>query len=350
MRQTSKNVRNKIFDKKALPSIGKKFAPNRPKSTLNKNSVIPVQANVRRAVQAIQHIAHTASAPLEVSSSLFLTGGIGDVFAIESYFSDETRKNLDTIYYGTRQHKIIQEAFSGVSNIFPNLKNHIVSWSDFSNFWAFYSKLDCARKMSSNGIPVSHDFHQSADWSISKIFNDIKRNKKTYNGCSFLKQKPINISRFLLPAEYVVICPYSTDKRLSDRDFSARDWQAVQYYLEKSGYQGVVLNSGNDTIPNCKCLTNISNQTSILESIEILKSSKFYIGIDSCMCVLAARHFFPANLIIKSVNGQFYDCKGIYCAPNEVRINTKIDIMELDANRESPYLLNQKGRQLIGNQ
>ena len=343
MIQVSKNTRTiTIFGKKPnLPQ--KKKATDYPrKTTLNRQKIRTI---TNRAVRIAPVKKEENNDPIKENTSIFLSGGIGDVFALESYFTDETRHNLNTIYYGTRQYKIIEKAFSGCTDIFPKLKTHIPVWSDFSDFWAFHSKNDCIKKISSVKAPLSNDFLNSSDWSILKIFDNIKRGKIKYNGCSFLKQKPVDITKFNLPSRYVSICPCSTDKRLMNRDFSVRDWQAVENYLEKTNTIGVVLNNGSDSIPDLKNIINLNNKTSILESIEILKKSKFYIGIDSCMAILAARHFHPFNLMIKSVNGQFYDCQSIYCAPNKVRVNKQIDAMELDVNRTATYLLNQRGQQ-----
>jgi hypothetical protein len=316
-----------------------------PAAVKHKGKIVNKSSLSRTPPRAVRVTKHEVATP--DSKYVFFSGGIGDVFALESYMTDSMRANLRAIYYGTRQYKPIQEAFSKLGN-YPNLiKQHPV-WTDFGSFWAFYSKTDCIRRMKSQHVIVDKEFFESADWSISKIFEEIKRGKRKYNGCSFLKGVMADISHLKLPQEYVVICPYSTDKRLVSRDFSKKDWNVVENYLSKTGRIGVVLNKGDYAVPESSRWINMSNKTSICESIEILKKARFYIGIDSCMCILAARHFYPANLFVKSVNKQFYNCQSIYCAPNNVRVLDRIEPMELDANPMAPYLLNQRGRQAIG--
>jgi len=270
---------------------------------------------------------------------IFITGGIGDVFALESYLTDEMRNKLTTICYATRQQKSIMPLFADNPS-FPLLKNHITVWNDFSNFWAFHSKQECERKLRAAGRDFPNEFVLSDDWSIAKIFPQIQQGKRAYNQSSFLKRELCTVPA-LVPDKYVVICPCSTDKHGGKRDFSVEDWDAVLLYLSKTGRLGVILNNGQDIMPKSHNLIDLSNKTTMFESIEILKHGDFYIGIDSCLSILAARHFPPNKIMIKSTNTQFYNCEYVYCAPHKVRINTKVDFMELDSNSGQESLLNQ---------
>jgi hypothetical protein len=236
-------------------------------------------------------------------SAIFLSGGIGDVLALESFMSNEERNCLKTIYYGTNKSDFIQNMFCSLPN-FPLLKNHEVLWNDFSQFWCFLRKNECLSKMSKNKI--SEDILMSNDYGIISMFPKIKSGKQ-FTGSSFLKFDVADIKLLCLPENYYVVCPYSTDKRLNTRDFNESDWNNCINKLKSIGIKGVVLNQGPDIVPNDTQLINMSNSCSLLQAFEILKKSKGYIGIDSALSVLAAQLFQHPNLSIKSQSQHCYD-------------------------------------------
>ena len=116
---------------------------------------------------------------------------------------------------------------------------------------------------------------------------------------------------------YFVICPYSSDKRLGNRDFNADDWAYCRKHLRRFDAKGVVINYGKDVVPDSPDIINLSNQTNFLEAAEVLKASKGYIGIDTCWSALAPQLFQAPRLVIKSVNSQCYNERHIYFAPRK---------------------------------
>jgi hypothetical protein len=55
--------------------------------------------------------------PLRVhrqASSIFISGNIGDVFALESFMMDDERKNLNAIFYGTRARNDVESLFKAI--------------------------------------------------------------------------------------------------------------------------------------------------------------------------------------------------------------------------------------------
>ena len=245
------------------------------------------------------------------ADSIFISGGIGDVFAVESFLTDEERNEISSIFYATIKKEPIQELFKSLS--WPKLKNHITAWDDFSKFWCFYKLSECASKVSKKGDLSK--INQAKDLSILTIFDEVKKGKLKYNGSSFLNQQIAEIKKFNLPDDYIVFIPYSTDKRLAGRDFSKKDWDECLEYLNYTKLNGVVINSGNDFVP--KGFINLSNETSITEAVEILKSAKGYIGIDSWLSVLAAKLFIHPYLQVKSVNEHCYYNADCYYAPQK---------------------------------
>jgi hypothetical protein len=253
----------------------------------------------------------------ESSGGILLTGGIGDVLALESYFSHYERENLDTIYYATNKSKHIMEVFKRLSN-FPKLKNHVIVYDDFSKFWCFFTKDEVMVHLKTKKMNIPQGLSDADDWSISPKFSRITSGYLKYNDSSILSNQLCNVSDFGLPEKYMVICPYSSDKRIASRDFDKGDWENTIISLQRLEMSGVVLNLGPDLIPaGSKNLIDLSNQTSIVEAMEILKKSSGYIGVNSVLSVVAAKIFSYPSLMIKSTDDHCFKYKHIYYAPHK---------------------------------
>lgn len=252
--------------------------------------------------------------PLAPDNGILLTGGIGDIITLESFFTEEQRQSLKTIYYATRAQRRAQELFASLK-CYPSLQAHVILWDDFSKIFAFHNKKECQSYLhAKRSLPPN--WNGIADWSIQARFTQINNGNLRYNGSSLLKQKLCDVGSFQLPEKYVAICPYTiNDKRNPNRDFDDQDWLNVIDQLRIMGMHGVVLNIGSDRVPNDTSLINLTNKTSILQSVEILKGAKGYIGIDSCLSVLAAKLFDPPFLFIKTQNAHCLNYKHIYYAP-----------------------------------
>jgi len=278
------------------------------KKTINQNQRITEQArNARPATVG-------RSTPIN-EKVIFLSGGIGDVLTVESFMPEMRKKYLETILYGTRKHLVIQELFQALPN-YPNLKEHRVVWSDFTNFWCFLYKTECENRYVKQGAIPPAILAAAEDYGIAIKFPVIKSGQWPFVGSSFIKHQVANIDRLNLPQNYIVIAPYSSDKANSRRDFTSADWEATITMLRRRGAKGVVVNNGTDFVPNSDQLINLSNKTTILESIEATKKASAYIGIDTCFSVLAAQLFQSSNLIIKCVNNHGLNNKAVYFAPH----------------------------------
>lgn len=311
-----KNKKDRILINKKVRDFDKKIKEVLERNNLNKRKIPPIQEKkvvkpaekkvIRRVRKYIPGVVETNR------KEIFITGGIGDVIALESFFSSVFRENLNTIYYGTNKQQPIQSLFETIPN-YPNLINHVVVWKDFSNFWCFFGKEDYLHKATREKIHIPYGVYNAEDFSISRKFHDL--NIKSYNNSSFILFELANIDKFSLPQDYVCICPYSTDKRTRIRDFNHLDWKGTLNYLKRNELKGVILNIGNDRIPEDKHLINLNNQTTLIESIEILKKSKGYIGVDSSLSVLATKLFSDSDIFIKSNNQHLYRWKHVYYAP-----------------------------------
>lgn len=243
---------------------------------------------------------------LPEKKSILLTGGIGDVIALECYMPVSTRTNIGSIYYATRAQKGIQELFQA-ANI---AAEHVPIWDDFSEVFAFYSKIECGDNF--QNLPL--DWPRVTDWSIACRFQEIEDGRYPYHQSTFIKHRLANVDRFQLPKRYVVIVPSSdNDPRMQDRNFSDQDWNAVFAFLEQRRIAGVVVNHGNPT--GRDGLIDLSNQTTLPEAVEITKGAEGYIGIDSCLSVVAAKLFRPPWIQIKSRNPHLFKWRHVYYAP-----------------------------------
>lgn len=254
----------------------------------------------------------------QVESVLF-TGGIGDVITVESYLPVTTSQSIKHIYYATRAHKALSSLFGLGLVSFPNLQSQVALWEDFSNLFAFGAKEQVQHKLHSSNKQLPDNWSRVADCSIHKFFPDVDAGWFPYKGSCFLQQEIAPVDKFNLPADFVCICPYTVnDRRFANRDFSTADWTNVLAEITKRGVAGVVLNTGPDPIPEHPNIINLSNKTTLPESVEILKYSVGYMGIDSCLSVLAAQLFDRENLFIKSNNQHLFTWRHVYYAPHTI--------------------------------
>lgn len=242
---------------------------------------------------------------------IVLTGGIGDVLALESFMSDDHRKSIKKIYYATRAADQCKEIFAQLSKTFPSLEKQESVWTDFSQKFAFYSKAEVSEHLDN----PPEDWHLAIDWSIYHKFCQIEENRFKYSGSSVLKTKMADISQMKLPKNYLVICPYSgNNPDMRDRNFTDADWQEVERYLYEHNLRAVIIGQGDFDKPKSKYLVDLTNKTSLPQAIEVLKKAKGYVGIDSCLSVLAAK-LFDEHLFVRSSNEHLLNWKHIYYAP-----------------------------------
>lgn len=279
----------------------------------------PTQDEIRnmeiiRSRKLRQHVTPIQAQPTrQINPVALFTGGIGDIFAVESYFSDQERNNLTTVLYGTNKQKFIQPLLESLPN-YPNLKTHKIVWDDFRNFWCFLYKKEIINRLGNISPP---ELIGCEDWGILPKFEQIKAGIIKYNGSSFLNYKLADVTNFNLNLPYAVLTPFSTDKRNGNRDFTSQDWAKVIDWVARRDMKAVVINQGEDQLPSHSRIIDLSNKTTATEAIEILKGAKAYVGIDTWLSVLAAKLFDSPMLAIKSNNRHCYDNKHIYFAPKK---------------------------------
>jgi ADP-heptose:LPS heptosyltransferase len=242
---------------------------------------------------------------------VLFTGGIGDVLALECFMPEQQKQRIHTIYYATRAAKSLIELFKS-SGVFPALKRQICLWEDFSEFFAIYTKAECSYILDN----PPEDWAETSDWSMVPKFQEIELGYYEYNYSGFLVNRLAIIDQHL-PKNYIVIAPVSgNDPRRPNRNFNEEDWKGTLEYLNQCDMKGVVLGSDECSVPNDEKLINLNRKTDLIVSFEILKLAKGYIGVDSCLSVLASK-LFDEHLFVKSTDKHLLRWKHVYYAPKK---------------------------------
>lgn len=230
---------------------------------------------------------------------ILFTGGIGDIFAVEGMMTTDERRTLSHVYYLCPAASIVHGLFRALPT-FPALRRHSIP----NTRRRVFRSLRAAQR---RGYTVPDG---TEDWSISAIFPQ----GRPYTVSSFLAHKLTEPRP--VPGPYVVIQPVSSWGRWPERDLDDSDWQRVREFLEARGLIGLILNQHGSPLPDWPCLLGWQGITSLAESIELLKGAEGYLGIDSCLSVLAAK-LFPANrLAIKGTRAHVYQCAWAYYQPH----------------------------------
>lgn len=243
-------------------------------------------------------------------TSILVTAGFGDLLTIESYLTEGHKEALETIYYASPRNEQLAQLWATLPN-YPNLKTHYV----FDGVTkGLHTKAEVQDYLELKQIRIPNGWDGVEDWSILPIFQRVNSGNLKYQGSSFLKYELT--SRWDLPPNYIVICPDTeTDKALPRRSFYPVEWERVLAFLKLTNLTGVVVNTGKHPVPIDPNIIDLSNKTTMIQAIEILKRAKGYFGIDSWLSVLAAKLFSPPLLYIKSNNPHLEINKHIYYAP-----------------------------------
>lgn len=242
--------------------------------------------------------------------NILITGGLGDFLAVDSFLTNEQKLKIKKIILATRAAKFIKSLFDHKNNFYKNLKKVQVLDYNFSKNPSFHSKKIAKEKIRMNKI-----FWDSVyDGSISNIFNLIRLKKLKFCESSFLDLNA-SLKKFNLPKKFVLILPFSTNQVNNKRNFDEEDWKYLEYFLRTNNTMGVCIGTESKNIPPSRFLINLMKSTSVAESIELLKKSKGYIGIDSWLSVLAPKLFNENYVYIKSNSKHCYRFSHVYFKP-----------------------------------
>lgn len=235
-------------------------------------------------------------------TQVLLTGGIGDVFAIDSHLSEDYVNTIEKYYLATPAAHTIAEALRLAYH--GDIEIEIVD-----DVRVYFEKCEVEQR---KGIDLSH----VQDLSIRHFFPSCPKFHASSMWTDTVCNQPVPCN-LGLPSYYYVIVPYTTTGRW-DRLFSWKSWSATCKMLEHYGIMGVILFKGHSRgMHKHKNLLDLSNKTTLEQSINILAHSGGYIGIDSCLAVLANQMFSetPWCIKVRSVSEHYYRWKHLYCSP-----------------------------------
>ena len=246
---------------------------------------------------------------------ILITGGIGDFICVESHMSPAEKASVNKVYLATRAEEGIRNLLDSYP-IFPNLTGVITVWTDWSEIFGFVHHEQMRDFLA--GRQVELPPMETVDYSIFRVFPQIAYGERRYHGSSLLRSSKAElIQDFGLPDVYCVINPYSpNDRQNGVRDFTSREWESVLKLLSRSKRIGVVVNHGDDLIPQHEMLRDLSLRTTLTQAVEVIKKARWFIGIDSFVPALAAQFMPPEHMVVKTRNAHYISYLPIYLAPH----------------------------------
>lgn len=243
--------------------------------------------------------------------TVLVTGGIGDWAVYHSFYDfSQVGKILWACKAGPYLEPLIRHIHPHIAHEYP------IGDETYKVCGAFHGKQHLIQRHQECKLEPP-DLTGVFDMGVIMFFPRIVPEKYPFLGCPFLKHAMAAIDHLDLPERYAVVHPYTAWNRRghrSVRDFSRHDWIETGKWLRRRGLEGVVLNTGDDPVP--EGFLDLSNKTNLAESIEVLKHAKGYCGIDSCLSVLACQLFGPHSLMIRSQNSFHSHNRHLYCAPH----------------------------------
>jgi len=273
----------------------------------------------------------------EKKKYVIITGGIGDFLALDYIYKFSRINNI--IFISSQSLKLKQ-----LLKDIPLYQNKYFAIN--FNFKKINKPgFDCSSELI-HYIPLISNFSNIKIINISDYFpkirnniNILKNNPQNW-GSKIMNIKLINNikERFNLPNNIVFISPITEDNRINcikcnnthtlfnskgcilTRNFIENDYIATSNFLKQNNLIGVIVSSMNINIPQYmdqNIFINLSTKTTLLECIEILKISKYYIGIDGLFSIIASKIINKKNIFIKSNNKHLYNNKDIYYFPHK---------------------------------
>lgn len=241
--------------------------------------------------------------------TFIINAGIGDFIQFDSLVNQKIRNNIKTIvfwnpYDPTNPKADLMETMIKSNKYYsPDVK--IIKIKIRTNsFNLNNNKLISIEKeiINSHNIDPNKTFNQNKllnETLILKNF-DIIREKSIENKAksSYLLEEISNIKQFNIPEKYCVIVPTTSH----DRQFTSNDYYETFSILENFlKIKGILISQSNLNIKNDNII-NLSGKIGIHDSIEIMKNSQGYIGIDSYLSIIACQVIKTNKIIIKSNN------------------------------------------------
>lgn len=237
-------------------------------------------------------------------SDQYWSGGIGDCLVLESHWETPPR----AIYWRCRarpdlQKPLFEVAYPKVRHV--NLLSHL---TEDEERMAALNGWDDGGEHTPEGVE---------DWTVHTKFPEFKKNPGSFRRSRFLEVKLADIKKFNLPERYFVCqhdTPYNGQSMRQHRQIAGPEWEVVR--RQACGLPVVVVGS-KGSIPCPDWCLDLVGETSLAESVEILKGAVGYIGIDSALSILAAQLFEADKLAIKWHGPWLWQNRSVYYAPHK---------------------------------
>lgn len=274
--------------------------------TINKQRVHKISNKILEAPKMANHNWFDHNIKYDV----LITGGIGDFLVVESHLFLEKYKNINQVILATRGQKeitsLIKLAYPtlNVKNLLPNFpedRYHFLHWNELKEYL-----------LRTNNEYIHNRVFKVVDFSIHEVFPRIYSGELQTKKSGFLATFETQIANFNLPKFYVSMVTASTrdPKRAAENRHMSDDEINCVSNICKSKNLALVCVYCNCCNPHPDII-HIKN-SSIEESIEIIKKSSGYIGVDSCLSVIAGQKFCENNIRIKSLNGHCLNNRRCY--------------------------------------
>ena len=238
---------------------------------------------------------------------------IGDLFALDFYLTNEIRDSVTSVAFTPA---MLDRTRDLIPYVFPNAESFIVckqSSSSKKNIYeaASYFQLCKTYPQLAGALELRqwHGFYSTAH-----------PRPAVFSKGSFLTKQIADISKFQLPARFILLHAYSSWSYQANRDMLPLDLMHVHTFAKKHQLPVVLLGQRELKYANSKVKSavhknwqpaidelarlnswiNYIDQTTLFESIEILKKATCFVGASSCLAVLAAAQLPESNVFIKA--------------------------------------------------
>lgn len=238
---------------------------------------------------------------------ILITGGIGDFIALEGFLSKEYIGEIETVYLASPRGHLIAELMRQLS-LWRDKEIITISWD--LGITPQIRDREHLELVTGEELPAD-----VVDLSITEFFRPAIL--ESYRGSSFLDEVLV-CREFELPDNFIMIAPSSTVReRHVGTDILSNEWLNLLSYLEQTDQYAVVVGTFDKeyVIPEHARLTNLVGMTTVGETIELLKRSNGFIGVDSFLSVLAVKLFDSDRVLVKSINSFLAFNKRYYYMP-----------------------------------
>lgn len=283
------------------------------------------------------------------------TGGLGDFIGAESFMSDKEKDSVTTVCWATRNREEIRAAVDLLS-IFPNMVEEKILFDDFCDerptrdwqpgdrFMNIGKKHELNIKCGLNLSPAELD--AISDHSLDATLEGIFAGHRRFQSSRIATRTPLpDVSHFNLPDQYIVIHPWS-DAEINGREFNEHDWPSIFKFLENAELKGVVVNQSKYPAPKNDLLIDLTNKTSLKESLSIIRNASGCILCASSLACFATKIFPIHKIWLKGGHPHMfsdwatYFYHGPFTKPNEI-IFKDLKILEMyKVERASNKIMN----------